>query len=45
MAFPREADLGGKSVIFDLYLPGVPMPFREVEFKLKDLVVNGKLEM
>ncbi len=27
MAFPREADLTAKSISFDLYLPGVPMPF------------------
>jgi hypothetical protein len=45
MAFPRSVDSSARSVSFDLYLPGVPMPFREVEFKLKDLLVNGKLEM
>ena len=28
-----------------LDLPGVPAPFRSAEFKLKDLVSNGKLEL
>jgi len=45
LAFPREAQATDKSVVFDLYLPGVPIPYREVEFKVKDLLVNGKLEM
>jgi hypothetical protein len=45
LAFPREAQATDKSVIFDLYLPGVPIPYREVEFKVKDMVSGGKLEM
>jgi len=45
LAFPREVQATDKSVVFDLYLPGVPIPYREVEFKVKDLLVNGKLEM
>ena len=45
LAFPREVELSDKSVVFELYLPGVPAPFRTVEFKLKDLVVSGKLEL
>jgi hypothetical protein len=45
LAFPRQVELGDKSLIFDLYLPGVPAPFRNAEFKLKDMVVNGKLEL
>jgi hypothetical protein len=45
LAFPREAQVTDKSVIFELYLPGVPMPFREAEFRVKDMLVNGKLEM
>jgi hypothetical protein len=45
MAFPRQVDLSDKSLIFELYLPGVPSPFRNAEFKLKDMVVNGKLEL
>jgi hypothetical protein len=34
-----------KSVIFELYLPGVPIPYRSAEFKLRDMVMNGKLEI
>ncbi len=45
LAFPRQVELVDKSLIFDLYLPGVPAPFRNAEFKLKDMVVNGKLEL
>jgi hypothetical protein len=45
LAFPRQVSIDDKTVAFDLYLPGVVMPFREVEFKVKELVVRGKLEM
>jgi hypothetical protein len=45
LAFPRQVELGDKSLMFDLYLPGVPAPYRNVEFKLKDMVSNGKLEL
>lgn len=45
LAFPRQVDLGDKTLIFDLYLPGVPAPFRSAEFKLKDMVSAGKLEL
>jgi hypothetical protein len=45
LAFPRQVDLSDKSLIFELYLPGVPSPFRNAEFKLKDMLVNGKLEL
>ncbi len=45
LAFPRQVSPTDKSVSFELYLPGVPNPFREAEFKVKDMVVNGKLEM
>jgi len=45
LAFPREVTTNDKTVIFDLYLPGVPIPFRSAEFKVKDMVFKGKLEM
>ncbi len=45
MAFPREVNASDKTVSFDLSLPGVEMPFRKIEFKVKDLMVNGKLEI
>jgi hypothetical protein len=34
-----------KTLYFDLYLPGVPSPYRTAEFTLKDMVVAGKLEL
>jgi hypothetical protein len=45
LAFPRQVELSDKTLSFDLYLPGVPGPYRIVEFKLKDMVVRGKLEL
>jgi len=34
-----------KSVLFRLYLSGLTFPEREVEFRVKDLLYHGKLEM
>jgi hypothetical protein len=45
MAFPREPLGDEKTVTFGLYVPGLPLPFREVQFKLKDLMVNGRPEL
>jgi hypothetical protein len=45
LAFPRQVELSDKTLYFDLYLPGVPSPFRSAEFALKDMVVAGKLEL
>jgi hypothetical protein len=46
LAFPRgHVSENDKSVSFVLYLPGVPQPYRSVQFKTKDMVVDGKLEM
>ncbi len=45
LAFPRQVELSDKTLYFDLYLPGVPAPFRSAEFSLKDMVVAGKLEL
>jgi hypothetical protein len=45
LAFPREVKDTDKTVSFDLYLPGVPIPFRSVEFRVKDMILNGKLEI
>jgi hypothetical protein len=45
-AFPRELVLpSDKIVSFELYLPGAPGPYRTLQFKVKDLLVDGKLEM
>jgi hypothetical protein len=45
LVFPREAQSTDKSVIFRLYLPGLPFPSRETEFRIKDLMYHGKLAM
>jgi hypothetical protein len=45
LVFPREVRPTDKSVLFRLYLPGISFPEREVEFRTKDLMYHGKLEM
>ncbi len=46
LAFPRDVVLPtDKIVSFELYLPGAPGPYRTLQFKVKDLLVDGKLEM
>jgi len=45
MAFPRQVTVNDKAVSFELYLPGVAIPFRAIEFTLKDMLVRGKLEL
>lgn len=45
LAFPREVGAADKSVIFDLYIPGVGIGYRSAEFSVKEMMVNGKLEM
>ena len=44
MAFPRTPLADEKTLTFALYIPGLPLPFREVQFRLKDLLLNGKPE-
>ncbi len=43
--FPRAVKTTDKTVIFRLYLGGLKFPEREVEFRVKDLTYQGKLEM
>ncbi len=45
LVFPREAKSTDKSLIFRLYLPGLPFPNRETDFRVKDLMYHGKLAM
>lgn len=45
MAFPREVQASDKTVTFELYVPGSTPPYRSVEFKVKDMILNGKLEL
>jgi hypothetical protein len=44
LIFPREVTAADKSVTFELYLPGNG-PYHEAEFRLRDLMSKGKLEM
>ena len=45
LIFPRAVKPDDKTVIFRLYLGGLKFPEREVEFRVKDLTYQGKLEM
>lgn len=45
LIFPRKVDPTDKTVLFRLYLPGIAFPEREVEFKVKDLFYQEKLEI
>ena len=45
LVFPRVVKISDKSVLFRLYLGGLTFPEREVEFRVKDLMYQGKLEM
>ena len=45
IAFPREVTADDKMVNFELYVPGVGIPFRAFEFKVKEMMVKGKLEI
>jgi hypothetical protein len=45
LIFPRAVQPTDKTVVFQLYLGGLKFPEREVEFRVKDLTYQGKLEM
>ena len=45
LVFPREIRPDDTALSFDLYLPGVPAPFRSVDFPIRTLIYNGKPEM
>ena len=45
LIFPRAVKPTDKSFFFRLYLGGLSFPEREVEFRIKDLTYQGKLEM
>jgi hypothetical protein len=45
LIFPRAVKPSDKTVVFRLYLGGLKFPEREVEFRVKDLSYEGKLEM
>ena len=45
MVFPRQAGPNDKSLVFELYIPGAELTYRLVEFRLKELMYRGKVEM
>jgi hypothetical protein len=45
LIFPRAVTAADKTVVFRLYLGGLKFPEREMEFRVKDLTYQGKLEM
>ncbi len=45
LVYPRAVSATDKAFSFELYLPGVPAPYRTVEFRVKDLTYKGALEM
>jgi len=45
LAFPRQVGPADKTISFDLYLPGVELPYRSAEFPVKDMSLKGKPEM
>jgi hypothetical protein len=44
LVYPREATERAKTITFELYLPGYG-PYHEAEFRLRDMLYKGKLEM
>jgi hypothetical protein len=45
LVYPRELGPDVKALNFELYLPGVVMPYRNAEFRIKDLMYHGAPEM
>jgi hypothetical protein len=45
IVFPRMVQPTDKSIELQLYLPGLPFPEREADFRVKDLIYHGKLAM
>ena len=45
LIFPRVVKPSDKSAIFRLYLAGLKFPEREIEFRMKDLTYQGRMEM
>jgi hypothetical protein len=45
LIFPRDVNAQDERLEFELYLPGVPLPYREVTFELKRLLYKGIPEL
>jgi len=44
LAFPREVRPGDKTLSFELYLPGLPAPYRWAQFRLSQMNYRGAVE-
>jgi len=44
LVYPRAATARDKTITFELYLPGYG-PYHEAEFRVRDMLYKGKLEM
>ena len=44
LVYPRAVGPGDKTVTFELYLPGNG-PYHDAEFRVRDMLHKGKLEM
>jgi hypothetical protein len=44
LVYPRAATERDKTIVFELYVPGYG-PYHDAEFKIKDMLYKGKLEM
>jgi len=45
LIFPRDIREGDREIRFELYVPGVPLPFRSIRFELDQLRYRGRLEL
>jgi hypothetical protein len=45
LVFPRAVKPTDKRIEFQLYIPGVPFPDRQVSFDVRDLIYHGKLAL
>ena len=41
--FPREIKPSDKSLLFDIYIPGIDYPQRHLEFDLREMVYKGRV--
>ena len=45
LVFPREVSPADKSLVFELYLPGIAGTYKTLEFRVKELLYHGAPEM
>jgi len=45
LVFPRPSGALDRSLVFELYLPGVPHPYRNVELPIRPMMYKGRPEL